>query len=119
MAILGHFQHVGNQKACSRADELNGDTLTHSHTLLHAFSGNFHAIWVILDKFNMLVIKRHVLELRNSIMILSQTVIHCSTHFRAIYMQFSHYLPEFVKIVCKLCEGMRECLKVSPLTSSA
>ena len=71
--ILGHFQLGGYRKACTRAREFNGDTFTHSHALLHAISHNymqfscnlgyFGQFWAI---FNMLGIKKYVLQLENS-----------------------------------------------------
>ena len=55
----------------------------------------FHAISCILGyfslfgpNFNMLGIKMHVLELRNSLVILSRNFLHPFTQFHAIFMQF-------------------------------
>ena len=75
--FLGQFQHVGYQKACTRAEKSISETFTQFHARLHAIScnftqisRNFHAIWTISAifwaNFNMLVIKKYVLELRHS-----------------------------------------------------
>ena len=75
--FLAQFQHVAYQKACTRAEKSISDTFTQFNARLNAISRNFmrisrnfHAIWTISAifwaNFNMLVIKKYVLELRNS-----------------------------------------------------
>ena len=93
--FLGQFQHVGNQNAYTPAEKFNGDTFTHVHALPYAISHNFHAIsrnfgyfshfWA---NFNMLGIKMHVLQLRNSMEIFSHTFMHSLMQFYAIFTQF-------------------------------
>ena len=43
--FLGQFQHVGYQKACTRAEKFIGDTFTIFNACIHAFSHKFHAIF--------------------------------------------------------------------------
>ena len=43
--FLGQFQHVGYQKACTRAEKFNDDIFTHFHALPHAISRNFHTMF--------------------------------------------------------------------------
>ena len=45
--FLGQFQHVGYQKACTRAKKFIGNTFKKFHARVHAISRNFHAIWTI------------------------------------------------------------------------
>ena len=80
--FLGQFQHVGYQNACTPAEKFNGNIFTHIHTLPHAILCNFYAVshnfgflshfWA---NFNMLGIKKSVLELRNSLMVLAEAVL--------------------------------------------
>ena len=89
--FLGQFQHIWYQNAWTRAEKFHGDTVTHFHALPHTISCNFHAIshnfgyfshfWA---NFNMLGIKMHVLELRNSLVILSKNFTHVFTQFHTI-----------------------------------
>ena len=79
--FLGQFQHVGYQNACTLAEKFNGDTFTHFHALPHAISRNFHTISCNFGYFshfwaniNMLGIKKHVLELRNSFVVLVEAI---------------------------------------------
>ena len=43
--FLGQFQHVGYQKACTRAYKFIGYTFTQFHACLHAISSKFHEIF--------------------------------------------------------------------------
>ena len=90
--FLGQYQHVGYQNACTWPKRFNRDTFTHFHTLLHTISRNFtqfHAIsaisaifrpistwWVPKSMYSrcMLSIKKHVLELTNSMVILAEAL---------------------------------------------
>ena len=58
------------------------------HAPLHAISCNFGYFSHFLANFNMLGIKMHVLELRNSMVILPPTFAHSLMQFPAIFMQF-------------------------------
>ena len=76
--FLVQFQHAGYQNACTWAKKVNGKIFMHFHTLLHTLSCNFHVIshnFGFLSRFwanfNMLGIKMCVLELSNSMVILS------------------------------------------------
>ena len=97
-SILGQFQHVWYQNAGTLAEKFNGDTFMHflrtpSRNFTHF--GYFSHFWA---NFNMLGIKMHVLELRNSIAILSRTFIHSLTQFHTIFTQFWLFLPFFGKL---------------------
>merc|ERR1711954_601833 len=101
-SFLGQFQHVAYQKACTRAEKSISDTFTQFHTRLHAISHNFTQIsrnflhylgyfshfWA---NFNMLGIKKHVLESRNSLVILSSNF----TQFSRNFGYFSHFWANF------------------------
>ena len=93
--FLGQFQHVGYQNACTRAEKFIGNTFKKFHARVHAISRNFTQfsrnlgyfshLWA---NFNMLGIEMHVLQLRNSMLILS-----CTPLFN--FMQFSHNFTQF------------------------
>ena len=76
--FLGQFQYVGYQNACTWAEKFNGDTFIHFHTLLHALlhtvSRNFSYFSHFGGNFNMLGIKKHVLELKNSFISLAEAL---------------------------------------------
>merc|ERR1711954_270448 len=71
----------------------------------HAISHNFHAIsrnfgyishfWA---NFNMLGIKMHALQLRNSMEIISHTFTHSLMQFYGIFMQFHTILA--ISVIC-------------------
>ena len=92
--FLDQFQHVGYQNTCIRAENFNGDTFTNFHALPHIISRNFQAIsrnfgnfshfWA---NFNMLGINMHILDLKNSMKIVSHTFTHSITQFYAIFAQ--------------------------------
>ena len=100
--FLGQFLHVGYQNACTRAEKFIGNTFTQFHAPLHVISRNFTQISRYLGyfshfwaNFNMLGIKKHVLEPRNSSVILSRNFTHLFTQFHANFMQFSRNLDYF------------------------
>ena len=69
--------------------------LAQSHTLFTHFShtfGYFRQIWA---NFNVLGIKKHVVNLESSLMILSQTFTHYFTHSHTLFTHFSHSLGYF------------------------
>ena len=75
--FLGQFQHVGYQNACTRAEKFIGNTFKKFHAHVHAisrnftqFSRNFGYFSHFGANFNMLGIKKHVLEPRNSLVML-------------------------------------------------
>ena len=83
------------QNACTQAEKFNDDTFTHIHPLLQTISRNFHAISRNFGYFsyfwsnlNMLGININVLQLRNSMVILSYTFTHSLMQFYAIFTQF-------------------------------
>merc|ERR1711954_34722 len=98
--FLGQFQHVGYQKACTRAEKFIGNTFKKFQARVHAISRNFTQFsrnlryfshfWA---NFNMLGIKMHVLELRNSLVILSKNFTCVFTQFHAIFTQFGLFQP--------------------------
>merc|ERR1711954_60985 len=100
--FLGQFQHVGYQKACTRAEKIIGNTFKKFHARVHAISRNFtqfsrnfgyfNHFW---DNFYMLGIKMHVPELRNSLVIPSKNFTHVVTQFHANFTQFSCNLDYF------------------------
>merc|ERR1711954_288967 len=77
--FLGQFQHAGYQNACTRAEKFIGNTFKKFHARVHAISRNstqfshnlgyFSHFWA---NFNMLGIKKHILELRNSLVVLGE-----------------------------------------------
>ena len=74
---------------------------TQFHTIshnCHPISCNFGYFSHFLENFNMLGIKMHVLELRNSMMILSHTFTHSLTQFHAIFTQFHATFRQFQAI---------------------
>merc|ERR1711954_345620 len=93
--FLGQFQHDWYQKACTRAEKFIGGTFKKFHARVYAISRNFTQFlrnfgyfshfWA---NFNMLGIKMHVLELRNSLVILSKNFTHVFTQFHAISRNF-------------------------------
>ena len=92
--FLGQFQHVGYQNACTRAEKFIGNTFKKFHARVHAISCNFTQFSRYLGyfshfwaNFNMLGIKKHVLELRNSLVILSYNFTHVFTQFHANFTQ--------------------------------
>merc|ERR1711954_356338 len=79
--FFGQFLHVGYQKACTRAKKIIGNTFKKFHARVHAISCNFTQFSRNLDyfshfwaNFNMLGIKKHVLELRNSLVVLGEAI---------------------------------------------
>ena len=79
--FLDQFLHVGYQNACTRAKKFIGNTFTQFHALLHAISRNFTQFSRNLGylsyfwaNFNMLGIKKHLLELRNSLVVLGEAI---------------------------------------------
>ena len=79
--FLGQFQHVGYQNACTRAEKFIGNTFKKFHARVHAISRNFTQFSRNLDyfshfwaNFNMLGIKKHILELRNSLVVLGEAI---------------------------------------------
>ena len=98
--FLGQFQHVGYKKACTQAEKFNNDAFTRFQALPHTNSCNFQAILRNFSyfshfcaNFNMLGIKKHVLKLRNSMVIFSHTFLHYLMHFHAIFTQFWLFQP--------------------------
>ena len=63
-----------------------------SFTKFHAILGYFSHFWA---NFNMMGIKKHVLEPRNSLVILSCNFTHVFTQFHAYFMQFLRNLVYF------------------------
>ena len=47
LAILGQFQHVGYQNACTQAEKFIGNTFKKFHMRVHAISRNFQTMWAI------------------------------------------------------------------------
>ena len=79
--FLGQFLHVGYQNACTRAEKFIGNTFKKFHACVHAiscnftqFSRNFGYFSHFWANFNMLGIKKHLLELRNSLVVLAEAV---------------------------------------------
>ena len=79
--FLGQFQHVGYQNACTQAEKFIGNTFKKFHARVHAISRNFTQFSRNLGyfshfwaNFNMLGIKRHILELRNSLVVLGEAI---------------------------------------------
>merc|ERR1711954_17495 len=79
--FLGQFQHVGYQNACTRAEKFIGNTFKKFQTRVHAISRNFTQFSRNLDyfsyfwaNFNMLGIKKHILKLRNSLVVLGEAI---------------------------------------------
>ena len=81
-------------------------TSTHSFRQSHPLFSHFSNIWGyfhhILANFNMLGIKKHVLEWGSSLVILSHTFTHSFTHFhtlshtlQTLFTHFGLYLPFF------------------------
>merc|ERR1711954_74588 len=98
LGYFSHFQHVGYQNACTRAEKFIGNTFKKFNALVHAISRNFTQFSRYLGylgyfshfwaNFNMLGIKMHVLELRNSLVILSKNFTRVFTLFHAISRNF-------------------------------
>merc|ERR1711954_113983 len=76
--FLGQFQHVGYQNACTRAEKFIGNAFKKNSC---ACSRNFTQFSRNLDyfshfwaSFNMLGIIKHILELRNSLVVLGEAI---------------------------------------------
>ena len=63
------------------------------HAIFTQFSRNFSYFSQFWANFNMLGIKMHVLELSNSIVILSHTFTHSVTQYHTIFTQFWLFQP--------------------------
>ena len=79
--FLGQFQHVGYQKACTQAKKFIGNTFNKFHSRVHAisrnctqFSRNFGYFSHYWANFNMFGIKKYVLKLRNSLVVLTEAL---------------------------------------------
>ena len=100
--FLGQFQHVGYQKACTRAKKFIGNTFKKFHARVHAISRNFHTIWAIsaiFCQFQHVAYQKECTRAEKSISD-TFTQFHARLHaisrkFHAIFTQFGLFQPFF------------------------